>query len=106
MKTLTFAAGLAAGYILGTRAGRETYDQIVEGARNFSNQPAVTRAQTKAKDLVGHGAHATTSKISASNAGNSVDTRDVLADTPSPATTRPAPKKETQPAATGIDTTL
>jgi hypothetical protein len=63
MKAFTFVAGLAAGYVLGTRAGREKYEQIVEGARNLAEQPTVVQAQAKIKDLVGAGKDAVTSKI-------------------------------------------
>ena len=53
MKLLTFAAGLAAGYVLGTRAGRERFDQLVQKARELSDHPTVVQAEQKAKDLVG-----------------------------------------------------
>src|SRR5689334_13974123 len=53
MKVLTFAAGLAAGYVLGTRAGREKFDQIVTSARKMSNHPTVVQAQDKVKDMLG-----------------------------------------------------
>jgi len=52
MKTLTFAVGLAAGYVLGARAGRERYEQIREKVQTFADQPAVVRAQTRAKELL------------------------------------------------------
>jgi hypothetical protein len=63
MKTLTFAAGLAAGYVLGTRAGREKYDQIVQGAKNVSEHPTVVQAQTKVKDAVGSAKDSAASKL-------------------------------------------
>ena len=53
MRKLSFAAGLAAGYVLGARAGRERYHQIVEGARNLADQPAVAQAQAKVASLLG-----------------------------------------------------
>jgi hypothetical protein len=57
-----FAAGLAAGYILGTRAGRERYEQIKRAARRVADNPSVqeaaglvgaqaAKAAGKAKDL-------------------------------------------------------
>ncbi|GGQ47915.1 hypothetical protein [Couchioplanes azureus] len=39
MKTMKFAVGLAAGYVLGSRAGRETYERIVANARKLTGQP-------------------------------------------------------------------
>jgi len=53
MKVVTLAAGVAVGYVLGTRAGREKYEQIVAGARKVSSHPTVVQAQTKAKELIG-----------------------------------------------------
>jgi hypothetical protein len=38
---LTFVAGLALGYVLGTRAGRERYEKLVRAARQISQNPAV-----------------------------------------------------------------
>lgn len=38
---LTFVAGLALGYVLGTRAGRERYEQLKKSAREISQNPAV-----------------------------------------------------------------
>jgi hypothetical protein len=52
MKMLTFAAGLAAGYVLGTKAGRERFDQLVRGARKVGNHPTVVQAQDKVKDAL------------------------------------------------------
>ncbi|MFF2811637.1 YtxH domain-containing protein [Streptomyces sp. NPDC058000] len=38
---LTFIAGLAVGYVLGTRAGRERYEQLRKNARRIAQNPAV-----------------------------------------------------------------
>ncbi|WP_189948221.1 YtxH domain-containing protein [Streptomyces alanosinicus] len=38
---LTFVAGLALGYVLGTRAGRERYEQLKKSARRIAQNPAV-----------------------------------------------------------------
>ncbi|MGD3106369.1 YtxH domain-containing protein [Streptomyces sp. YGL11-2] len=38
---LTFIAGLAVGYVLGTRAGRERYEQLRKGAQRIARNPAV-----------------------------------------------------------------
>ncbi len=85
MRTLTFAAGVAAGYVLGTRAGREKYEQIVEAARGFVGQPAVVSAQAKIKEAVSAGTDAVTSKLTSVS-------DDVIDSTRS---ARPAPKKTT-----------
>lgn len=38
---LTFVAGVALGYVLGTRAGRERYEQLKKSARQVAENPAV-----------------------------------------------------------------
>jgi hypothetical protein len=38
---LTFVAGLATGYVLGTKAGRKRYDMITDGVRRLIDSPAV-----------------------------------------------------------------
>lgn len=59
-----FVAGLAVGYVLGARAGREAYDQIARTARQIWDNPTVqeaagvvqaqtTRLVDTAKDKVG-----------------------------------------------------
>ncbi|MGO8887058.1 MAG: hypothetical protein ACLPUO_04085 [Streptosporangiaceae bacterium] len=41
---ITFLSGLAAGFVLGTRAGRERYEQIRKLARTAADHPAVQQA--------------------------------------------------------------
>jgi hypothetical protein len=50
MKKLPLLAAAAAGYILGTRAGRERYEQIKSGARKVSQNPKVQEVAHKAQD--------------------------------------------------------
>ncbi|MDT0458084.1 hypothetical protein SAMN05428945_3165 [Streptomyces sp. 2224.1] len=38
---LTFIAGLATGYVLGARAGRERYEQLRKAAQRVTQNPAV-----------------------------------------------------------------
>lgn len=40
----TFIAGLAMGYVLGTRAGREHYEQLLKGAQRVADNAAVRNA--------------------------------------------------------------
>src|SRR5215469_1745344 len=53
---LTFVAGLAVGFVAGTRAGRERYDQMVQWAKTATDSPAFQKAastvQTQASGLV------------------------------------------------------
>ena len=37
----TFVLGVAIGYVLGARAGRERYDQLVRAYRRVKDHPAV-----------------------------------------------------------------
>ncbi|MFE9449519.1 YtxH domain-containing protein [Streptomyces sp. NPDC006739] len=47
---LTFIAGLALGYVLGTKAGRERYEQLKKSARQVAQNPAVRNtAETAAQ---------------------------------------------------------
>jgi hypothetical protein len=49
---------LAVGYVLGSRAGREKYEQIVAATRKAQGHPAVTQAREKAKALLSTGTSA------------------------------------------------
>jgi hypothetical protein len=51
-----FATGLAVGFLLGSRAGRERYDQIVKYARKAAESPPAQRA--------GHAISATAASLS------------------------------------------
>lgn len=46
---LGFLTGLATGYVLGTRDGRERYEQIVDTYRRIAGHPTVQRATETAK---------------------------------------------------------
>ncbi|AKH86623.1 hypothetical protein AA958_08775 [Streptomyces sp. CNQ-509] len=41
---VSFVAGIAVGYVLGSRAGRERYEQLRKAAQQFSESPAVRNA--------------------------------------------------------------
>ncbi|MFF8377336.1 YtxH domain-containing protein [Streptomyces sp. NPDC015661] len=45
---LTFVVGLALGYVVGTRAGRERYEQMKKSAKDFTQNPAVRNATESA----------------------------------------------------------
>ncbi|GHF34732.1 hypothetical protein GCM10010218_14880 [Streptomyces mashuensis] len=38
---LTFITGMAVGYVLGARAGRERYEELRKGAQRIAQNPAV-----------------------------------------------------------------
>ncbi|MCX4761961.1 YtxH domain-containing protein [Streptomyces sp. NBC_01275] len=64
---LTFVAGLALGYVLGTRAGRERYEQLKKSARQVAQNPAVRNtAETAAqqgRQYAGKAYHAVSAKV-------------------------------------------
>jgi hypothetical protein len=54
MKKLLLLAAFGAGYVLGSRAGRERYEQIRSSARRLSQNPKVQSAAHKAQDAATH----------------------------------------------------
>jgi hypothetical protein len=64
---LTFVVGLALGYVLGTRAGRERYEQLRKSARELSQNPAVRNAAESAaqngRAAAGRAFHAVSDKV-------------------------------------------
>jgi hypothetical protein len=67
---LGIAVGLAAGYVLGTRAGRERYQQLTASAKRIADEPSLERLQAELNGLFGSG-RATSGE---SSAGGSSDT--------------------------------
>jgi hypothetical protein len=51
MRLLTLAAGVAVGYVLGTRAGRAKYEQIVASAGRLRANPTAGQAAQSVQDL-------------------------------------------------------
>ncbi|AXT86423.1 hypothetical protein C6I20_15400 [Aeromicrobium sp. A1-2] len=90
MKKLTLLAAAAAGYVLGSRAGRERYDQIKAQATKAWNNPTVQSAvddvQAQAKQA---GADAG-SKVGHKVAGAASDAKAKVADRLSGADADPA----------------
>jgi hypothetical protein len=44
MHKMSLAAGFAAGYVMGSRAGRQRYEQIAQAARKVRDHPTVQSA--------------------------------------------------------------
>ena len=57
---LGIAVGLAAGYVLGTRAGRERYQQLTASAKRIADEPSLQRIQEELNGLFGSGGDQTT----------------------------------------------
>jgi hypothetical protein len=53
VKVFKLATGLAVGYVLGSRAGRDKYEQIVAAARKAQSHPTVTQVRQTASRLLG-----------------------------------------------------
>ncbi|MFD1661056.1 YtxH domain-containing protein [Streptomyces caeni] len=64
---LTFVAGLLLGYVLGTRAGRERYEQMKKSARQIAENPAVRNtaesAAQQGREYAGRAFHAVSTKV-------------------------------------------
>ncbi|GHH83909.1 hypothetical protein GCM10017771_11710 [Streptomyces capitiformicae] len=64
---LTFVAGVALGYVLGTRAGRERYEQLKKSARQFAQNPAVRNtaesAAQQGREIAGKAYHVVSEKV-------------------------------------------
>ena len=85
--------GAGAGYVLGTRAGRERYRQIVEQARRLWQRPQVQETVAKGRDRVGSGV-----ERAAATAGERLhQAREGTEGTPSPSPNGPG----RSPSATG-----
>ncbi len=48
--------GLGVGYVLGTKAGRERYEELKASWDQFTGNPSVQRIVTRGKDIVETGA--------------------------------------------------
>ena len=90
MRLLTFAAGFATGYVLGSRAGREAYEQIVARFDQVRSNPTVVQAQEKAKDAIRTGA----------DAAGSTSPAAAIDESPGRPTTTPTPRPSRRSAAT------
>ena len=70
MRKLMFAAGMAIGYVLGSKAGRERYEQICSMARRIRDNTTVHNTATTLKEQAEHMATASKDKIMNSDLGN------------------------------------
>ncbi|MFC7533258.1 hypothetical protein [Actinoplanes sp. GCM10030250] len=74
MRIVKLAAGLAVGYVLGSRAGREKYEQIAATARKVSAHPSVVQAQEKAKTLISPSGSSGSSSTGSTGSSSSIGT--------------------------------
>jgi hypothetical protein len=80
MKYVTFVLGLAIGYVVGTRQGRQGYENLKNRASDLWSNPRVQRTVSDAQQLV----HDKAPKL-AGAASKAVDTIDDAATSTSPA---------------------
>src|SRR5262245_22960634 len=73
---LMFIAGVGVGYVLGTRAGRQKFDEMVAQARRVWESPTVQEAagvvQAQANRLYDQGKQAVTDQVHKLNRGRSM----------------------------------
>lgn len=63
MKKFIFLAGLAIGFVVGSRAGRGPYESLERTARQVADDPEVQRRTTQAKETAGRVAQDTASTV-------------------------------------------
>jgi hypothetical protein len=98
MRIMTFAAGMAVGYVLGARAGRDKYEQIVGNARRLRDNPTAGQLLEATRDLSTAPASAATAASSAATAAPAP-----VKATPPPARPVKAAAKKTAQAAAGVE---
>jgi len=64
MKIITFAAGVAVGFIIGSRAGRGAYEDMRRKWRGFAESDTVQHVKGDVKDFAGRAASQVGDKVS------------------------------------------
>src|SRR4051794_38630160 len=67
---ITFATGFAAGYVLGAKAGRQRYEQIMRWARRTADSPSVQETAGVLQAQAGHLVHTAKSFVTDKAAGH------------------------------------
>ncbi|MBA2954602.1 YtxH domain-containing protein [Nocardioides sp. MAH-18] len=108
MAKLKMLVAFGAGYVLGSRAGRERYEQIVDKAQGVWHDPRVQRKASQAQGVVQEKASQAGDVIAekaghaASQAGNAVKDKLPGGDSsPTPTTTTSTTSSTSSPAASG-----
>lgn len=73
MRRWYFIAGLGIGYVLGTKAGRERYEQIVGWTREITGNDRVQHMASTVRDQAGKAAGAAQDKIKGTKFGDIVE---------------------------------
>ena len=97
---LMFLGGLAAGFVLGSRAGRQAYEELVRTAKKVKESPSVQEAagvvQAQATKVYEQGKQAVNEKLGNTRLGE----RMRAGTTSSPSTTSPSTGTEPLPVGT------
>jgi hypothetical protein len=64
MKIITFAAGVAVGFLIGSRAGRGAYEDLRRKWRGFADSDTVQHVKGDVKDFAGRAASDVGDKVS------------------------------------------
>jgi len=106
MRIGTLAAGLAAGYVLGARAGREKYDQIAAAARRVSARSGGAQAEPDVASLRSEARSATAPAVTpAVEPATPAVTPAVEPSTPAGAGTKPRRQRNRRPKAAAATAT-
>jgi hypothetical protein len=105
---LLFLGGAAVGFVLGARAGREKYDQLVATGRRVWESPTVQEAagvvQAQANRFYTEGKNAVSEKLSQSRLGERFGRSTEVTDVPATTTTT-TPTKSTSSTTTANKST-
>lgn len=87
MRKMAFVAGFAIGYVLGTKAGRERYEQLLRAAKRVRENPTVQSAaglvQAQVSRVAGMGKDALSrTKVGAAVLGESEEYKPARFETP------------------------
>lgn len=63
MRLFWTAAGFAAGYVMGTKAGRDRYEQLRRTAAAVMNQPVVAQTRARVAELAERGLESVAAKV-------------------------------------------
>ena len=64
MKLVIFLAGVAVGFVFGSKAGRQTYDKFRRQVSDFSKSAPVQQVANDVKDLAGKAASEASDRVS------------------------------------------
>ncbi len=95
----SFVTGFGAGYVLGAKAGRQRYEQIMKIVRDFKEKPAVQQTagvvQAQASDLAESAKRVVTDKVGGRSSGTDVGTASTTGTSTSPVAPPAYPVAET-----------